>query len=267
MNRKASIFALGMVLAAFIFMGLAWGGFFMSNKNVNREIGLEEPMYLKNIEDKFILYSNQAAKLSASQAFYELSEESVINRENKNCKIYSGKNYIIWDQNCKPKQEIIDHSFINKYTENFNDFIQNYNYNIDTTNFEYFHVLEENEITTTSHSETIKITKKTAFATYNISYEFHPSITLELTNNEIYLNDFVLIYQQIISARQTCETNDDQAKCIEDNINAERWSFDITKESSYFVCEFRTKNYFFFEDENGKEKFARAALNFAINEE
>ena len=125
-NKKASIFALGMVLGVIILMGIAWYGFAATNKNIYKGIKIIDPLNYKNLKDNFALYLNESAKLSASQSFYEIAKETAIDKENPGCNIYSGKDYIIWSQECKPEQKIIEEMFIKYYNKSFNILLQEY---------------------------------------------------------------------------------------------------------------------------------------------
>ncbi len=265
-NKKASIFALGMVLGVIILMGIAWYGFAATNKNIYKGIKIIDPLNYKNLKDNFALYLNESAKLSASQSFYEIAKETAIDKENPGCNIYSGKDYIIWSQECKPEQKIIEEMFIKYYNKSFNILLQEYPL-IDTEKIEYNHILEENQINSFASLEKIKTTKKAVFATYNVSYEFDPSTNLDIKKQEIHLEDFISIYQKTTNQIKICKEEENQLDCIKKNLEFERWIFYVDKEGSFFIFEFKTKKYFFFENVDGRERFNPLKLNFAIIEE
>ena len=269
-NKKASIFALGMVLAMIIFMSISWYSFTKTNTNIENEFDtIIIVNSYKNQKNMFSFYLNDAAKLASSQAFYEIAEEAAIDK-NQQCNIYD--NHLVWSQNCKPEFELVKKNFIEKYNKTLYNFTEKYpkpSFDIKPIeSIELYHTLDlENSIIKTDLSEKIYfMEKQTNFAIYNLTYQFKPSTTLNLTSQEIVLEDFIDIYEEINNAVENCKNEENPVSCIKnENLVFERWIFNLEKKVSYLTFEFKTKKSFFFENIEKEEKFEPIILKFAIH--
>ena len=287
LGKKAGVFAIGMVLGMIIFMSLTWYSFLTTNKKISVEIaGSTTIANNKNTIDNLVFYIDEAKKLAASQAFYEIAKEWAIdlNVEDsaQECKMYN--EYIIWSQNCKPEQEKIEAVFIKKYNESFYNLLNQYllnryhkeNLNISDLNyFDYVYTLEGEKIISSATIKTLSAIEKANFATYNISYNFDPSTTLDLKKQEISLNEFESIYQETNSVIEECkalENNEENSETeilsciksrIKNSLEFKKWIVEVKKEGSFLIFELKTKKYFFFTLDN-EGKFSPITLAFAI---
>ncbi len=268
-NKKAGIFAVGMVLGMIIFIGIAWYAFSSTNKNINSGIEISDATNYKNLQNTFSFYMNGVAKLSSTQSFYDIAKQAAINKENSNCNVYSEKNYFMWSSDCKPEQQFIEDLFVEKYNQSFYDFLQKYpesgfESGFELQKIEYIHNLEEEIIKSTAPIKVLKTEKATAFATYNISYNLNPIINLNLSEQEIYLDDFIDIYHTTNLAVQECKEQQNPEICIKNKLNFKRWTTKIQKSSSNFIFELKTNKYFFFKDSEGRQDFKQIKLNFVM---
>ncbi|MCL6500503.1 MAG: hypothetical protein K6T16_00515 [Candidatus Pacearchaeota archaeon] len=262
-NKKAGIFAVGLFLGMVIFMGLSWSVFSKTNQYIKESFTGISFDYQDNLADRYSLYINESKELAASQALYWLSRNAAIDTLNPSCKIFG--EHIIWSTDCKPTKEFIETRFIEEYNKSFYNFAKKYPKAV-LADIEYSHSFEENGLSiirSDAEEKEITLIEKTAFATYNISYEFNPSTSFNLAEHEINLNDFELIYTDALGALDTCKSNENIANCIKTKINFERWNVEGKKEGSYLLFYLQTKKYFFFE-QDGIEKFGPISLNFAL---
>ncbi|MEM2954856.1 MAG: hypothetical protein QW625_02835 [Candidatus Nanoarchaeia archaeon] len=264
MKRKAGIFAAGMILAVLIFMATAWHTFSTTNKKIS--VGIETLPTLTNFydeQDRFSIYIKESSKLAASQALYNLAKDAAIDKNKELCRIEPQTGYIIWDSSCKPELSFIKQKFLQNYNKSFNEFIQKYpNANLRPTYINEFDetTAKNKEIKSTALPIIFQSIEKGTFAVYNFSYVIETSTKINLTEQNIYLEDFEEIYNKIIEEKAKCQTLD--VDCFK-NLNFDRWNFDVERQGSYIIFKFKTKAIYFFQ-ETSIERYAPIELNFAI---
>lgn len=264
-NRKAGIFAVGMIIAMILFMTTAWLAFTTTNKKLDASFNLAP--YLTNIyneQDRFSLYSEESTKLAASQAFYEIAKDAAIDKNKGGCLVYN--NYFVLSDSCKPEITSIKTRFLEKYNQSLNSLIQKYHY--EKLRINYINAFDETGSAIRSDANPINMDsqKKASFATYNFSYIFNPSVTISLANglakHDIILDDFETIYNDAVNAKTACNQD---INCIKGKMSLERWKFDVEKSGQYFLFKAKTNISFFYqESQDAAEKFAPIEFNFAI---
>lgn len=260
-NKTAGIFAIGMILAMIVFMTTAWFSFSLVNKKISTTIKtLPNLTELYEEQDRFYLYLKESSKLAASQAFYQISKDAAI--DERSCNLIN--NYVIWEQNCHPKTELVRQKFLEYYNQNLAAFIKNYPNKM--LRPEFLNEFETEEIiNSTALPIEIQTTKKSNFANYNFSYAIKISIKRNISEQGIYLEDFEEIYNKINELKEKCSATSGGVSNIEcfKNLELEHWNFEIEQQGSYFFFKLKTKNLFFF-NEKGVENFAPIELNVAF---
>lgn len=253
-NRKAGMFAAGMILAMLIFMSTAWFAFSTTNKKINAEFDVFPD--LKNFydnQDRFVLYSTESSKFAASQAFYEIAKDSAIDKNKDSCQVYN--NIIIWSGSCKPETSFVETKFMESFNAGFNGLIQKFpNPDFKIT---YSNALNGNNIDSTAQAIKQESKEKGSFAAYTFTFSFEPTIHLDLEKKN--LHDFILIYERATEAKNKCGQD---IPCLKNTFNMENWIFDVEKSSNYMIFRLRTKTSYFYND--GAEKFSPIELNFAL---
>lgn len=253
MNRCALAFGWGMIIAMIVFMSTAWFAFTITNQKISAEISslpiLENYYREQNI---FTVYAETSSKLALSQAFYQITKDSAINISNP-CRVIN--NIIVWNENCHPNKDFIKKRFLEYYNASFNSLILKYP-NIKTVP-QYTNVIDDNATEIISQASQIVFSseKQGTFAKYNFSYNFEPSIKLNLTERGIYLKDFMELYDKIVAC------NKDLA-CIH-SIELDNWNITVEDKNSFFQFKLKTKNSFIFY-ENNLENYSPIELNFII---
>lgn len=252
-NKKAGMFGALMVLSMIVFMATAWFAFSKTNEKINGSFNITA---LKNYyyeQDKFSFYMKESSRLSASQAFSEISKQAGINLTTK-CNTY--KNYIIWNENCFPDNLFIQQKFLEEYNKSFHNYINNYPNKEFIVDF--IHNFEDNKITSEGKKITLTTAKKSSFAVYNFSYEIIPKSNFDLASEKINLNNFREIYNIVINEKEKCSN---EISCLKNNVVLNDWNVEIEKENNYILFNFSTKKFFFYEN---AEKFAPIAMNIAL---
>jgi len=249
-NKKAGIFAAGMVLAMIIFITTAWFAFSTTNKKISREmLCLSVLNSYYNEEDRFMLYARESAKIAASQAFYLIAKDAAVNLKENSCNVRN--NYIIWTESCHPETESIKEKFLNYYNKTFSELIKNYPNKVQP---EYFLLLENDTLILMAQPIRFTSEKQETFAKYTINYSFDPSFMLNLPEQKIYLEDFETIYNKI----KACNNN---SSCLED-ISFEHWETSLEEFATYYLFNLKTKNFYFFQDDT--QKYEKIELGFII---
>ena len=251
-NKKAGIFAAGMVLAMLIFMSAAWFAFSTTNEKIGVEFrAINYLENLKNEQIKFKIYSEDATNIASVQSFYEIAKDSAIDKAEASCQVLD--NYIIWSQDCKPESSFTKQQFLSDYNRVFTNLISKYpNENLRAT---FTNEIIENSVVSTTLPLTLKAEKQGSFAKYSFETTFTPLIKVNLTKESIILGDFAEIYTDVISCSK-------DLACF-NNLDFENWNFKVTEYSTYFLFKFQTKKSFFFT--NGAiQNFKPIELNFII---
>jgi hypothetical protein len=260
-NRKAGIFALGMIIAMILFMTTAWLAFTTTNKNLDVSFNLAP--YLTNYyneQDRFFLYIDESTKLAASQAFYEIAKDAAIDKNKDSCLVYN--NYFVLSPGCKPELSSIKTRFLEKYNQSLNNLIQKYP--SEKLRISYGNEFDETGMTIRSGADLIKLDsqKKASFALYNFSYSFNPSNSFSLAKLNIVLDDFETIYNKAVNTKSVCNQD---INCVKEKMTSDRWQVDVEKSGQYFLFKLKTKKSFFYQDvTESSEKFAPVSFNFAI---
>lgn len=262
-SKKAGIFGAGMILMMIVFMSTAWFAFSTTNKKVAAEMELLPVLTsLYNEQDRFYLYLEETKKLASSQAYYETIKKLETGTINKNCRIEPNTKIAIWDSRCKPTDEI-KKSFLEEFNKSFDFFIKAYPNEKLRQN--YIHIFDENKnetIISKTQQAILETQKNGTFAIYNITFSTEQTETIitELKEQQISLDDFVKIYEEVVKERENCiETNQDCFK----NLNFENWNRKVEKQGNYFFFELTTKKAFFFIEKN-KMKFEPIKLKFIL---
>lgn len=252
-NKKAGIFAAGMILAMLIFMTTAWFAFSTTNKRISAEIStLPILNSYYNEQDRFLLYAQEAQKLAASQALYNIAKDAAIDPISESCNLMN--NYMLWNEHCSPKTEIVKQKLLDYYNKTFDASIKAYP--DEKMHSDYIsEITETKELSSTAQAISLNSEKQGSFAKYNLSYSFNPSIKLNLTEQNIYLEDFEIIYNKIAACNKNLE-------CIK-AISLEHWNIAIEEQTSYFLFKLKTKTFHFFHEDN-IEKYKPIELNFII---
>ncbi|UZE93792.1 MAG: hypothetical protein IB618_03430 [Candidatus Pacearchaeota archaeon] len=261
-NKKAGVFAIGLVLGMIIFIGMSWHAFSTTNKNINAGvIKTTASINIKNMGDRLSFYINESSKLAASQAFYEIVKDSAIDKDNPSCTVTGDT--IIWNSNCMPEKIFLQNKFTDEYGKSFFDSLKAYS-ETNLTDITYTHTFENGEIKTKTDPKTFSSEEKGTFATYKLEYEFNPSITLILEEENINLDSFDFIYIKTNSDIRECRDEEavDMVLCVKNKLEFDGWTVDVKKQGSYLIFELETEEYFFFEDKG--MKFEKIILKFAM---
>lgn len=258
-NRKAGIFAAGMVLATIIFIVTAWFAFSTTNKNVATEIELLPILTsIYNEQDRFSLYIEETKKLAASQAFHIIAKNGAVEKKSA-CKIEPETRLPIWNLECKPETEYIKKAFLEEFNKSFDFLIKSYPNEKLRQNYTHIFDEQENIIISKNEPATIEIEKKGIFVNYAIIFSKEQTINTKLEEQGIYLNDFLKIYDKIMEEKSKCNENEDCFK----NLNFENWNVEVEKQNNYYFFNLKTKRAFFF-IENNNIKFEPIKLEFVL---
>ena len=262
-QKKAGVFAIGMVIAMILFMTAAWFAFTATNNKITFETRALEPLMDYNNEyDRFIIYRDESAKMAASQAFYEIARDAGIDKNQDSCTVYN--NYFILSDNCKPGTNAVRAKFIDIYNRSFNNLMSLYpQYNFRNNIYSVMYSSDRNMIEFKTDKIKPSSQVKTDFAVYNLSYEVDPSATVNLSEQDIILEDFEEIYLKIINAKNSC-VGREITSCMKSKLEFVRWHFDAEKQGSHLIIKMKTKSSYFYQDATSDERFAPVEFNFAI---
>lgn len=260
-NKKGGAFAIGMVIIVIFLIGFTWHGFVLANRKIDGGVSsLENLSNIYEVSDRLSLYLKEAAKFSAHQSFYTLVQEAAIDKD-RPCftRSYQNINVVIWSEQCKPEQDFIEQKFFLEYDKSLSIFLNNYP---EKNNVTTSYTLENNTITTIVKT-TLTTEQSTAYAIYNLSYDLNRNFVLNLTDEQIWLDDFPKIYEKASSKIKECKGKTNIEKCLEE-MRFEQWDFDAIPFGTWIFFEFSTKKPFFFEDETGQEQFKKIILKFGL---
>ena len=243
-NKKAGFYAIFLVLMTLILVGYTMHGFTLSKGKISSTFNSATDAIKFNHEiDKEEIYENEKVKDAAIQAFYETSEQLVAPSDN--CKIieHKGKDYFIFNQNCKPESDYLADVFLEKL--NNNEQVKDYVFVLEGGNPELQATREE-------------IKKEDSFvgsfASYSLFYDLNPSFSFFLADEKINILDFATLY----SEADRCKDQSDVVDCI----NLENWELSFEK-NAYNFFNFNTKEYYFYEKQ-GQVVFAPIMIDFAL---
>jgi len=258
-NKKAGIFAAGMILAVIIFMAAAWFAFNTTNNKIKAEIQtLSILNNFNNEQVKFSFYAHDSQKLAASQAFYELAKEAAIDPLSDSC--YIKETYFIWSEHCHPQTDQVTRLFLNKYNQTFSKLIRDYpNKNISA---DFANIIEGDKLTSTSLPIILEEKKKATFATYTITQDISPKPPLQtdLVGEKIYLDNFENIYNGVLSRKSSCSIINEA--CFED-LGFAHWNDKVEDKGAYLLFTLTTKETHFFQEGNALV-YKPIVLNFVI---
>jgi len=164
-NRRASIFAVALVLITFVSLSYALGSFILVKKSIEiSESPNSELIDMYNQEIKDIFYTKELLKLKAQEELYRISVEGAVSGEE--CVIRS-EEYIEWRENCKPNTEELKKRF-----------------------------------TTEAESKETKKIIEGGYVNYEIEYEYDNSASIKLEDLGIYPEEFETIYEQANSCKK-----------------------------------------------------------------
>jgi hypothetical protein len=257
MNKKAGTFGLSMMVIAVVLIGLCLWVFVKVDRKAETSVSsLENLTNVYLSYDRANLYFGDASELASQQAFYSIAKMSA---ENPGCftKSYQNRSIVIWNAQCGPEKSSIEKRFLLAHNNSFNGFVERYP---EKRNVEIFHALD-NGVITTKVKSAITGEQQAGYAKYNVTSELDKTFTVNLSAENISLDDFVSIYQDAMNI-QECKKNKSVEQCISE-ISLERWSINTTNLNGWILFELSTKKPFFFE-ENGAEQFKPIELKFGI---
>lgn len=243
MNKKAQIFAVGLVLITLIALGYALYTFVMIKGNT--ETSLRPPIKLIDAYDaktKLLFYVKESAKLAAQHAFDFVAEKKAASG---NCTI-DGNGYVGWSSNCKPNTTEIEENFLLEFKKSYESYMKDYP---EKTSCNV--TLEKNKINIKAANITLSITEKE----YNASFTFEPSFSADVSDFGISLTDFESIYL----AAQSCKSKDalNVKNCMTEKIK--NWDTNVELRETSLLFDVITQKGFFFE-----EGFSAIKLKFKI---
>lgn len=261
-NKKGGAFALGMVIIVVFLTIFILHSFTVANRKI--EVGVDKLENLTDIyesADRLSLYMQEAVKLSAYQTFYNITKESAININNRNCftKKYQDENIVLWSEQCKPEQGFIEEKFFSEHDKNLNNSLNSYPEEIDITTS---YTIENNKVATMIKT-TLSKKQAASYTAYNLSYELNKEFIVDLAEEQIYLDDFPKIYDKIKLKIEECKEQTDFETCLK-TLSFQRWNIKTTILDTWVLFKLKTKKYFFFEDENGAEQFEQIELTFGL---
>jgi hypothetical protein len=243
-NKKAGFFAIFLVLMTLILVGYTMHGFTLSRDRISSSFNAAtDAVGFSQDVDKEQIYENEKVKDAAVQSFYDTSQQLV--QASDNCKIveHNGKEYFIFNQDCKPESDYLADTFLEKLTEN--EQARDYVFALEGGNLELQATRQEIE----KESSFIG-----SFATYSLFYNVNTDYSFLLAEENMNLLDFTNLY----SKAETCKNSANVAGCM----NLKDWEFSFEKDS-YNFFDFKTKKYYFYE--RGEQMtFAPIEISFAL---
>ncbi len=242
-NKKAQIFAVGLVLITLIAMGYALYTFVMIKGDVEESIMPSVKLIdAYDSKTKLLFYAQESAKLAAQNAFNFIAQEKAASG---NCTI-DGNGYVGWSSNCKPNAKEIEENFLSEFKKSYESYMKDY-----TEKTSYNITLEKNNINLNAESITLNATEKE----YNASFTFEPSFSIYIPAFGLDLTDFESIY----SAAQSCKSKDalNVKNCMMEKIK--NWHTDVELKEPELLFDLTTKQIFFFDD-----GFSAIKLKFKI---
>lgn len=270
LGKRAGIFAVGMIITMIIVMAAAWQAFSTTNRKI--AVGVEILPNLTshyNEQDRFSIYIEESKSLAASQALYEIAKDAAIDKKKGSCRVEPQTNYFIWDNNCKPETLFIKQRFIQEFNKSLISFVKAYpKENLRPYYMNEFAEGSEEIINSAASPIKLESKAKSTFASYSLSHSVETSLTstkTNLTEENIDLN-FNGIYNKIVEEKTRCQTEQKEAeecsKALE-AIEFDYWRADVERQGSYFIFRLKTKDFFFFQ-ENNLENYKQIELNFIM---
>lgn len=260
MNKKAGVFAIGMVITLFILMRLTWHGFTLFNEKVDKGISsLDNLTTLYAASERISFYLQEASRLSASQAYYIIAQEAAIDKEKQKCftRKYQGKDIIQWEELCKPQLALLKQKFLSEQNKSLIKFIERYP---EKLNISMLNTIE-NDLLSTMIKVHLTTQQASSFALYNLSYGLEKNFKINLTEEKIFLDDFVNIYDKSSTTIKECK-NQEIKTCLK-KLSFKNWNYKVTVFDRWVLFEFSSKKYFFFENETGM-RFEPIELKFSL---
>ncbi len=216
MNKKASIFAIALVLITFVSLSYAFGSFIYAKNKIkiamapNSEI---MDIYQQEIKEK--VYYEELLKLLAQEEFNQIAKEGAVS--GVDC-IIQPEGYIQWNDNCNPNIEELKSRFITETRKN-----------------------------------NLKTIEERGDVSYNIEYEYDSSVSLNLEDLGIYIEEFKTIYERA----KVCKDDNNVGECMK----LKRWKITSRKDYDYVLFDASTKKNFFF----GRE-FEPVNIKFSLKQ-
>ncbi len=212
MNKKAIAFGTILIILTVISIGVSIYYFVHSEDKILHNINTADSTSDFDQElQRIKIYSNEAAKLAASQTLYELSQNALVN--SPDCKIYEDRT--IWDSSCFPNN--LDETFLNLFKINFAKIMDNYPEKLE--NFEYS---LENNILKISGT-----TLKKDINNYSYTFKFDDLVVINLENQGIDLKELESLYSN-----------------IKENMNLKNWDAHITENNGLKLVDLETKGFY-----------------------
>ncbi len=242
-NKKAQIFALGLVLITLVAMGYTLYTFVVISGNIQESIGPPNKLIeAYNSQTKLLFYAKESAGLAVPDAFNFIAEEKAASGD---C-VIDGSGYVGWSSTCKPDTKDIEENFLLEFKKSYGGYIQEYP---EKVNFSV--TLEENKIKLEAESVTLNFTEKE----YNVSFTFEPSFSTNISAFGLSLADFESIY---FGAQYCKNKNTTKVKnCMTEKIK--NWHTDVEFKEPNLLFDLSTKQSFFIDD-----GFSAIKLKFKI---
>jgi len=245
-NKKAQIFAVGLVLITLIAMGYALYTFVVIKRGAEESIMPSAKLIdAYDSKTKLLFYAQESAKLAVRSAFNLIAQEKAASGD---CTI-DGSGYVEWSANCKPDTKEIEENFLSEFKKNYENYIEDYP---EKTNYSItLDASKKNSINLDAESITINISEEE----YNATFTFEPSFSIDISLFGLDLTDFEGIY----SATQNCKSKDalNVKNCMIEKIK--NWHIDAELKEPDLLFDLQTKQTFFFDD-----TFSPIKLKFKI---
>lgn len=249
-NKKAQVFATGLVIITLIMMGIALFVFLSVDSKIKE--GVNPPVeILDSYTEKtaFAFYAKESAAFASANAFSALAKEITSGE----CTVVQ-MNYILWNDTCKPNTDEIKKKFMNKFNNSLVLSIKNYPSHLKNTSF-VPSLQESDKIKLASDNIVLNASNNKGYVRYNSTFTFNPSFEFNLQDININLSDFENIYSIALQCKDKNRTKVEN--CLANKF--ERWDFSLSSYDKYLLSDFKTKKNYFL---NGK--ISEVALKFAL---
>lgn len=276
-NKKGTIFGIFLVVGTLIIVGTTIFSFYSAKDKLI--IDLDSPKYLyqlNSIKENFLEFEEQSAKFAVQSTIYK-TLKNVNSAFPRDCLAYG--NSIILTKTCSPDNNELKKSFIESFNLDFQKLIEDspvlyieQKTKKEKTKSEYklspnFETLIEGNILKIGYEkQEISLIRKTEFINYEYNIELPKEQEINLADYRIYLDEIGKDIENLYDKTNNCKKNEDinSIKACLNELSLKNFEIDAKKEGEYILLTLKTKNKFFYAD-NNNQIFDKILINFAVN--